>query len=1391
MSRSRKSERIAIVGLSCRFPGAPDPASYWKLLLSGGCAVKEVPKDRWDIDAYYDADPDAPGKMYTRWGGFIDGDVSGFDGPFFKMSQFECEASDPQQRLALEVTWEALERACINPIQLEDSKTSVYMGFYSHDYSYVQFSDLKLATAYSNVGVGGSVLSGRISYTLGLRGPSISVDTGSSASLVAVHQACVSLATGESDLSIAGGVNLMLSPETTIGFCRARSMAPDGKCKTFDAAANGYVRGEGCGVIVLKRLADAIRDKDPILAVICGSAVNQDGRSTGSLMAPSQEAQEQLIKEALQSADLKPSDVSYIETHGTGTPLGDRTEVGAIRAVLCQEARQTPLTVASVKPNIGHLESAAGIAGLIKAVLAIRNELIPQNINLQTLNPALKIDNLAIRVAPENCLWKRSEGQVRRVGINSFGMSGTNAHVILEEPPVAPAHTLEPEKHERPKHVLCLSAKTEGALRGLVNRYINYLADPDGPSLANICYSSVSARARFDHRLSVVASTKEEAVERLKAFISGQKTGGVSKGFTASGESKANSNPADTDNAGGAKLSDSAPDYLDFMLRPQSDSKKTQENTMLAFLFTGQGSQYVGMGKTLYETQPVFRAAIDECASILKGLIDRPLTEVLYGAQEPEPLLRKPLYAQPALASVEYAIAKLWIAWGVRPAVLMGHSMGEYVAAAIAGVVSLEDALKMVVGRVTLVEKYSRPGEMAAIAADDEAVKKALEGYEQRVSVAAVNDPRNTVISGEREAIIEILKRFDGEGKKTKLLAIGWASHSPLIDPVLAEYRKLLESIKFNAPQIPIISNVTGQVIGPNDINPDYWCRHLRGTVQFARGMQVIHEYGCRQFIEVAPGAVLLGMGQTCLGDDMECTWLPSMRRDRDEWDQLLESVGTLFTVGQELNWDCYEKGLADRKKVALPVYPFEHRPYWVKGSDRLGGAGVRMPLKADSVLGHRWTSPAIKGTVFENVYTAEMVEQLGGVRIKGACYVSQSAVLALVSAAALKAFNIKASSFGRVEFAAALFVGNAPVKTQLTMERNADQRIEFSFYEFVEPQDGAAEGQWVNIAKGSMLEAASASRNQQSALNELIEEFKAQQASTYYGLEVSQFEAQYGYNKSPKWGRLEKTWGSDTRGGALLLPGSISSELAAAATLEDCLRMISFVSRSKTARQAVLVPSSIESLEVIEGGAKGGKIWLGYSVDYAPDGTPVAAVMAYDEQGNVVLNAKGLRFCALDERQIPVGSDLATGESQDSKLALWTSIMSANLRERRVIIHDFLQQEICSRLGRSTSQPLDLKKPLKNQGVDSLMSVELRKQLKVALGGQVDLPPTVILDYPSIDALTEFILPKIPFLTLVNGGTEPSAPATPESGEPSAGKADGDGEIDELVDALKNILLG
>ncbi|MBW4633665.1 MAG: type I polyketide synthase [Iphinoe sp. HA4291-MV1] len=1003
------TEPIAIIGMGCRFPGgAHDPDTFWSLLHNGVDAMVEVPRDRWDINAYYDPDPDAQGKMYTRRGGFLQ-QVDQFDPLFFGISPREAMSMDPQQRLLLEVSWEALERAGIAPNYLAGSRTGVFIGIGQNDYAQLQLNsgDPTRISVYDGTGNGFCFASGRLSYVLGLQGPSIAIDTACSSSLVAIHQACKSLRTGECDLALTGGVQLMLSPEVHIFLSRSHALSIDGCCHSFDAAANGFARGEGCGIIVLKRLSDAQANGDNILALIRASAINHDGPSSG-LTVPNGSAQQALIRQALKSAKIEPFEVNYIEAHATGTSLGDPIEIRALGAVFGEgRSPENPLIVGSVKTNIGHLESAAGIAGIIKVLLSLQHNEIPPHLHFEQPNPYINWDEMPVVVSKSPMLWFSGEKR-RMAGVSSFGMSGTNAHIVLEEAPV-----LEPvqAQKERPVHLLTLSAKTEEALKQLALQYENYLGVNPSLAIEDICFTANTGRSHFPHRLSIVASSSTQVREKLADFSSGQKAG---------------------------------------VFQRQSSSVPK-----IAFLFTGQGSQYIGMGRQLYETQSIFRQTLNRCDEILRPYLEKPLLSVLYPQDESSSPLDETAYTQPAVFAVEYALVQLWKSWGIVPDAVMGHSVGEYVAAVSAGVMSLEDGLKLIAQRAQLMQSLPSEGEMVAVFASEVSISKIIETNNKKVAIAAYNGPENTVISGEVGAVRAIVAQLEAAGIKTKKLQTSHAFHSPLMEPILAQFREIAATVNYAAPQIDIISNLTGEQLTSQEISADYWCQHLRSPVQFASSIKTLHAKGYEVFVEIGAKPTLLGMGRNCLAEEVG-VWLPSLRPKQSDWQQMLQSLAELYVRGAEVDWSRFDREYAHRR-VVLPTYPFQRQRYWVETRHQtqfLSTKGTNAE-NYHPLLGQRLHLPGSENIHFQCQISQDSPAYLNDHRVFGLTIVPATAYLEMALAAGAAVFKSSNLVLEDVDIQQVLILPKDEGKTlQMVLTPQETSGYSFQIFSLTESQD-------------------------------------------------------------------------------------------------------------------------------------------------------------------------------------------------------------------------------------------------------------------------------------------------------------------------------------------------
>ena len=885
--RARGSEEpIAIVGMACRYPGGvSSPEELWQLVAEGKDAITEFPNDRgWDIERLYDPDPENPGTSYTREGGFLAG-AAEFDAEFFGIAPREALVMDPQQRLLLESCWEALEDAGIDPSSLSKSQTGVFAGVMYQDYG-------------PAAGMTQSIVSGRVAYALGLEGPAITVDTACSSSLVATHLASQALRGGECTLALAGGVTTLATPGVFVEFSRQRGLARDGRSKSFADAADGVAWAEGVGVLALERLSDAERNGHPVLATIKGSAINQDGASNG-LTAPNGPSQERVIRQALANARLEAKDIEVVEGHGTGTTLGDPIEAGALLATYGQE-RDKPLRLGSIKSNIGHTQAAAGVAGVIKMTEAMRRGVMPKTLHVDA--PSSKIDWEAgeIELLSEQVEWEPN-GRPRRAGISSFGISGTNAHVILEQAPEVEGETTATEPIDGPIP-LALSAKTEPALAETAERLAHYLSERSDLDLTDVAYSLITTRATLEHRAVVLGEDREALLESLRALAAGS-------------------------------------------LSPNVLAAKAKEGK-LAYLLTGQGSQRLGMGRELYEADQSFAKAFDQLCEQLDQHLKTPLKEIVFAkGKKAEALLEDTTYAQPALFAIEVALYRALAERGLTPDVLTGHSIGEIAAAHIAGVIDLSDAAKLVAARGRLMGALPAGGAMAAIEATEVEVAESIAGKDKELAIAAINGPTSTVISGTEEAVQEIQAQWDEKGRKTKRLSVSHAFHSPLMEPMLEQFAEVADSLTYSEPEIPLVSNVTGELLTPEQAqDPSYWVSHAREPVRFADAIATLKAQGTTTYLELGPDPVLCAMARECLGKEQDkAAFIPTLREGRTEAEAVATAMSGAHVAGAKLDWGAFFKG-TNAKRVPLPTYPFQRERYWLdsalNGSGDLAAAG-------------------------------------------------------------------------------------------------------------------------------------------------------------------------------------------------------------------------------------------------------------------------------------------------------------------------------------------------------------------------------------------------------------------------------------------------------------------
>jgi acyl transferase domain-containing protein/acyl carrier protein len=1002
---------IAIIGMAGRFPGARNVEQFRQNMENGVESVtffsdeellgQGVPPARLHDPNYVKAAP------------LLD-DYDLFDAAFFEYSPREAELMDPQHRILLECAWEALENAGYAP-RREAHRSSPSIGVFagsgglmsSYLLSETHFNPRLIGVTGSRAHIGNDkdYLSTRISYKLNLQGPSMTVQTACSTSLVAVHLACQSLLNGECDMAIAGGVSVRVPQRAGYMFQEGEIFSPDGHCRPFDADSQGTIFGSGVGLVVLKPLKNALRDGDSIDAVIRGSAINNDGGQKVSYWATRAEGQIDAISRALAIAKVAPETIGYVETHGTGTLLGDPVEVFALSKAFSSTKKQF-CAIGSVKSNIGHLEAAAGVTGLIKAVLSLKHKKRYPSLNFSTPNPRIKFEKTPFFVNTTLSEWPTTAFP-RRAAVNSLGIGGTNAHLILEEAPVLPLPQSLGAVVERPLHLLTLSAKTPEALQVLLSRYHQHIAAQPTQSWADLCYTANTGRVHFEHRMALNATRSESALEALNHAL-------------------------DLPNA------PASPETLGI----QRGQVESTGRPRIAFLFTGQGSQYVGMGRQLYETQPTFRHELERCHEILQPILDWPLLSILYPERKSaidKSEIDETTYTQPALFALEYALAQLWHSWGIEPDGVMGHSVGEYVAACVAGVFSLEDALKLIAARGRLMGALPQDGAMVSLMASEALVQKAIVPVAANVSIASVNGPENVVISGKREAVHAVAKQLASDGVKTQELNVSHAFHSSLMEPMLEKFRQVAEGITYRKPKLSLVSNITGKLADDEVTTAAYWVRHVREAVRFADGVTTLHEQSIDLFLEIGPKPTLLGMARLASDEASSVTYLPSLRKSEaclegpeNDWQQMLSTLGELYVRGAQVDWASFDQAYP-RRKVALPTYPFQSKRYWIESSELVErGEAAHLTFLIDQLT----QLPRHKEIICETTFSVARLPFLADHTVFGKVISPGTCQLAMVLDAAQLAYPQETFGLVDIVLPQPLVLGDINADDKLNVER-------------------------------------------------------------------------------------------------------------------------------------------------------------------------------------------------------------------------------------------------------------------------------------------------------------------------------------------------------------------
>lgn len=1129
------TEPIAIIGIGCRFPGAKDPESFWQLLCNGVDMISEIPADRWPKEAFYHPDPSVPGKSISYWGGFLDG-IDQFDPSFFGISPKEAKYMDPQQRLLLELAYEALDDAGQIKSTPVDIKTGVFIGISLSEYSQLQFGDPLLITSHSGTGSALSIAANRISYFFNFRGPSIAIDTACSSSLTAVHLACQSLRSGECGMAMAGGVNMILSPVHSIAFTKAGVLAPDGRCKTFDALANGYVRGEGGGVIVLKPLSSALADGDPVHAVILGSAMSQDGRTNG-LIAPSPEAQEAMLRDACHAAGISPGSVQYVEAHGTGTLLGDSMEAKALGAVIGKDRIGGPCTIGSVKTNIGHLEAAAGIAGLIKVVLSLKHRTIPPSLHYHTPNPHIPFDALNLQVQNELKPWPSGTGPAL-AGVSSFGFGGTNVHVIMREAGEAKQHSKQVSAASC--HVLPLSANSYETLQSLAGSFQEMLANDYSITLKDICYAAGVRRSQFDYRVAVLGNSRKELHNSLQAF----------------------------------RQKEDDPNLFPASMIPDRQPK-------LAFVFSGQGGQWYGMGRELLKQEPVFWDAIERIDLVIQSGFGWSLMEVLC-AEPSELRLDEIDVIQPVLFSIQVALAALWQSWGIVPDAVVGHSMGEVAAAHVAGILSLEDAVQVICCRSQLLKPLRGRGSMLVTELSPDQAKALLTAYNDEVTIAVINSPTSTVLSGDPETMKKIMDYLQGQNLFCKLVNVDVASHSPQMDAVRAELLQALDGLQPKPANIPIYSTVTGALGDGLQFNARYWMDNLRAPVLFSDALRHILDDGYSTFIEIGPHPILLGAIQQSINSHHEVVRLrPSLRREAPERETLLRTLGALYTEGFSIAWNKLYQTRG--QYVHLPSIPWQRQRYWVEPRSTT----LRSPWQSAQLdgkhshplLGERMSlANAASAFVWQTVFDQEVLKFPEDHRIEGEIVLPAAAYIEMALQAAEETGLFPSHELGDFVFREKMVLTNGkPRLIQVLLSPDQEGAFLFSVYSRTAPEEN-----WMLHASASFIP--------QQTGDDLLASMETnpglirQQSTSQFTADAFyQTLQERGLQYGPDFRGVEYAWQKNNESlGRIRLPESLQNETDGyqihPAFLDACLQVLA-ATQGASAEHDLFIPTGCERI--------------------------------------------------------------------------------------------------------------------------------------------------------------------------------------------------------------------
>lgn len=1310
-------EPIALIGIGCKLPGnITSTAELIDALRNGKDLITDVPRSRWNLEAFYDPDPMTPGKTYVRKGGFVE-DIDRFDAGFFGISDSEAMRMDPQQRMVLETVWHALEDAGQSAEELMHSNTGMFLAMMNtNGYSQLKgiYEGPMGITGFDAMGDAMSISAGRISHFLGLEGPCLTLDTACSSSLVALHLARQAILSGDCDTAIVAGVNVMLHPGLHIAFSKVGLMSRNGYCAAFDISADGYIRGEGCMAVILRRQSQAVERGDHIYASIVGTAINQDGH-TPALTAPNGRSQEKVIRSALARVSLSPNDVGYLEAHGTGTPVGDPIEMSAILNVFGPDrAADNPLYVGSAKSNFGHIEAGAGLLGLVKAALSLEHEEILPSIHFTQLNPSINLGRAPIQVPTKRIPWQRN-AHPRLAGVNSFGYSGTNAHTILQEAPLR-TNGHKPQDAsgmvERDGSLLFLSAKSASALEELADKWVDFLDKDSTHSLRDILYSAALDRTQLNHRIAVVGTQKDEIKRKLESWRGGRTPQGLAVG---QGVSK---------------------------IRPR-----------LAFMFTGQGAQYAGMGQELYKSEPRFAAAIQKVAEIMDPELGVSILDVLFGEKSAE-YLENTRYVQPALFAIEYALADLLGYWGIKPDYVIGHSIGEIVAACTAGVLDLEDAARFVVIRGRLMGALPTGGKMLAIGASLEQVQKWVQGRESEVSIATVNGPRAVVVSGTAEAVAAIDELAQAAGRQTKELEVSHAFHSPLMEPILNELTMAASTMRIHSATMPIASNTTGDFFG-DDIPASYWSSQVRQAVLFHQGMEKIVDAGATILIEIGPHPALTPAVVTAF-DAPNLHTIPTLKRDKNDKANLLGSLASMYVEGASLKLNNLFGG-PHYEHVSLPLYPFRREKYWLNSTGILDVSPGDYPIMSANsspeelptlpelhpLLG-KLISHTAKKIVFENgvkttiPWTDHRV--LESTVFPGTGYIEMAAR----GFAAASGLDWRAVELKEVVFERPLMLSyKEEKKITLTLEFGTRSR---DVANFVIACGG------VSHCRGRIL-AANVGMDKVDVNAELTGRVTELKIGHFYN-ELRSNGLDYGARFADVrelW--LGKTDSGEAYGRVANGPGVDESDpFRSVILLDSCLHPVgaAFSALGNKNKGGAVVPTAIQSIIIRKPVTD--EAWSHVHISPNSDGRAALAnlkVMGTD--GEVLVEIENLEL----RRTTSLSGGKDTGRSNgksaanqlfNSRPELIEMLRPISKRERVVMLSKWLTSEIIDIMGQA-AEGLNLDKlppsaAFLEIGLDSLLVTELQRRIQEKL--EFRFKPMQGLDYQSIESLAEYILAEV-----------------------------------------------